>query len=59
MEIPKLLKIKLKKHGGELHGALSAPLVALLVETVISSAVKGLSGRGGRRAGRGYINTHF
>ena len=35
------------------------PLVALLVEPVISSAVKGISGRGGRRAGRGYINTHF
>ena len=33
-----------------------APLAALLVQPVISSVVKGISGRGVRRAVRGYID---
>ena len=34
-------------------------LWALLVPLVISSAVKGISGRGVRRAGRGHMNKIF
>ena len=34
-------------------------LAASLVQTVISSVVKGISGRGVRRVGRGYINNYF
>ena len=39
--------------------ALLAPLAASLVQPVISSVVKGISGRGVRRAGRGFINKKF
>ena len=38
---------------------LLAPLVASVVQPVISSVVKGISGKGVRRAGRGYIDTIF
>ena len=47
-----------KKEGGFL-GALSAPLVASLVQQVTSSVVKSITGIGVRRAGKGYINKHF
>ena len=47
-----------KQEGGFL-GALLAPLVASLVQPVISSVVKGISGRGVRTAGRGYMNKSF
>ena len=33
-----------------------APLVASIVELLISSVVRGISGRGVRRAGRGYMD---
>ena len=36
-----------------------APLVSSLVQTVISSLVKGISGRGVRRAGRRYMDKIF
>ena len=36
-----------------------APLAPTLVQTVISSLVKGISGRGVRRAGRGYMDKIF
>ena len=39
--------------------ALLAPLAASVVQPVISSVVKGISGRGVKRAGRGYINKTF
>ena len=45
---------KTKKDSGFL-GALLAPLAASLVQPVISSVVKGISNRGVRRAGRGYM----
>ena len=44
-----------KKQGGFL-GALLPSLAASLVQPVISSVVKGISGRGVRRAGRRYVN---
>ena len=39
--------------------ALLAALVASVVQPVTSSVVKGISGKGVRRAGRGYIDTIF
>ena len=36
-----------------------APLVTSVVQPVISSVVKGISGRGVKRAGRGYIDNIF
>ena len=36
-----------------------APLVASAVQPVISSVVKGISGRGVRRVGRGYTDNIF
>ena len=44
-----------KQEGGYLP-ALLAPLAASLVQPVISSVVKGISGRRGRRAQRGYMD---
>ena len=38
---------------------LLTPSAASLVEPVISSVVKGISGRGVRRAGRGYVDKKF
>ena len=47
---------EIKKQEGEFLGALLAPSAASIVQPVISSVVKGISGRGIRRAGRGYMN---
>ena len=47
-----------KKEGGPL-GVLLAPLAAWLVKPVISSVVKGISGRGFRRARRCYMVKDF
>ena len=43
--------MKKKQEGGFL-GALLAPLAASIMQPVISSVVKGIIGRGVRRAGR-------
>ena len=40
------------------YGALLSPLAAI-VQPMISSVVKGMSGRGVRRTGRGYMNEIF
>ena len=40
-------------------GAFLAPLAASLVDPVISSASKGISGRRVRRSGKRYINKNF
>ena len=40
-------------------GASLAPLAASSVQPVISSVVKGISGRGVRIVGRGYIDENF
>ena len=50
---------EMKKQEGEFRHALLAPLVASSVQPAISSAVKGLSGRGIRRTGREYIDKNF
>ena len=39
--------------------ALLAPLAASLVQPLIFSVVKGISGRGVRRAGRRYLDKNF
>ena len=49
---------KKKKKEGFLE-ALLALLATSMVQPIISSVVKGVSGRGFRRAGRGYMNTIF
>ena len=59
MELLKQYKMKLKKQQGLFLGALLVPLAASLVQPVISSVLKGRSGRGVRRAGRGYMDKDF
>ena len=45
--------------NGEFLGALLAPLAASLVQAIISSVVKGISGRTLRRAWRRYMDKNF
>ena len=54
--VTETLKHEIKKQEGRFIGDLLAPLVASLFQPVISSVVKGISGRGVGRAGRGYMN---
>ena len=49
-------EIKKKKQEDGFLRALLRPLAASLVQPIVSSVVKGISGRGVRRAGRGCIN---
>ena len=58
LEDLELVKDEIKKDGGFLS-ALLAPLVISIVQSVISSVVKGKSGWVVRRAGRGYMNKNF
>ena len=51
--------IDILKQAGGFIGALLAPLAASIVQPVISSVVKDISGRGVRRAGRGYMHKNF
>ena len=53
------VKHEIKNQEGGFLGALSAPLVASLVEPMVSSVVRGISGRGVRRPGRGYMDKNF
>ena len=53
------VKHEIKKQEGGFPVALLAPLAASLVQPVISSETKGISGSGGRRAGRGYMDENF
>ena len=57
--VTETVKHEIKKQKGGFLGALLAPLAASLVQPVISSVVKVISGRGVRRAGRGYIDENF
>ena len=50
--VTETVKREIKKQEGRFLGALLAPLAASLMQPSISSVVKGISGRGGRRAGR-------
>ena len=52
-EVTETVKYEIKKR--KFLGALLAPFAALLVQPVIPSVVKGISGRGVRKEGRGYI----
>ena len=56
--VTETIKHEIKKEGWFL-GALLAPLVALLVQPVHSSVIEVISGRGVRRAGRGYVDQTF
>ena len=53
-DITKTVKPKIKRQEGGFLSALS-PLAASLVQPLISSVLKSISGRGVRRAGRGYM----
>ena len=57
--ITETVKHEIKKQEGGFLSALLAPLAASLVQPVISSVVKGTSGRGVRRARRGYMDKKF
>ena len=51
-KVTETVKHAMKKQEGRFLGALLARLAASLVQPVISSVLKGISGRGVRRAGR-------
>ena len=57
--VTETVKHEIKKQEDGFLGALLAPLAASLVQPVISSVVKGISGRGVRRAGKGYMVKNF
>ena len=57
-DIIKIIK-SLEDSGVMILGALLARLATSLVQPVISSIVKGISRRGVRRAGRGYMDKNF
>ena len=57
--VTKTVKHKMKKQEGQYLEALLAPLAASLVHPVISSVVKGISGKGVRKAGSRYMNKKF
>ena len=58
-DITETVKHEIKKQEGRFLGVLLAPLAASLVQPVISSVVKGITGRGVRTAGKGYIDKKF
>ena len=51
--------MKQKRQEGGFRGTLFASLATSLVQPVISLLVKGIIGRGVRRAGRGYMNKNL
>ena len=57
--VTETVKHEIKTQEGRFLDALLAPLAASLVQPVISSVVKGISGRGVGRIGRGYMNKNF
>ena len=57
--ITETVKHEIKNQEGRFLGALLAPLTASLVQPIISSVVKGISRRGVKREGRGYMNKYF
>ena len=57
--VTETVKDEIKKQAGGFLGALLAPLAASLLQLVISSVVKGINGRGVRRAERGYMVKKF
>ena len=57
--VTETVKDETKKQERGFLGVLLAPLALSLVQLAISLVVKGISGRGVRRAGRVYINKNF
>ena len=57
--VTETVKDETKKQEDGFLGALLASFANSLVQPVISSVVKEVSGRGVRRAGKGFINKHF
>ena len=57
--VTETVKDEIKKQEGGFLAVLLAPSAASLVQQVISSVVKGISGRGSRRVGREYMVKHF
>ena len=57
--VTETVKYETKKQKGGFLETLLAPFLTSLVQPAISSVVKGISGRGVRRAGRGYMNKNF
>ena len=57
--VTETVKDEIKKQEGGFLGALLAPLTTSLVQPVISSVGKGISGKGVRKAGKEYINKNF
>ena len=57
--VTETVKQEIKKQKGGFLGALLEPLAPLLVQPVTFSSVKGISRRGVRRAGRGYIDKNL
>ena len=54
--VSETVKHELKKQEGGFLGALLAPSAASLIQPVISSVVKGISGKAVRRAAKGYMD---
>ena len=52
------VKYEIKKQGGGFLDTILAPLVVSLVEPMISSVIKGISGRGFRIAGKGNLHKY-
>ena len=57
--VTETVKHETKKQEGGFIGALLAPSVHSLVQRIIFSVVKGISGRKVRRAGRGFMDINF
>ena len=57
--VTETVKYEIKKLKGVFIRALLAPLASSIVQLIISSVVKGISGTEVRRAERGYINKTF
>ena len=57
--VTETVKNETKKQEGGFLGALLPSLAASLVQPVISSVVKVISGRGVRRTGRLYVDENF
>ena len=57
--VTEAVKHEIKNTRSQILGALLAPLDASLVEPVIYSVIKGASGRGAGKAGKGYMDKSF
>ena len=57
--VTETIKYEIKKEEGRFLGAFLVPLITSLVQPVISSVIKGKSGRGVRRAEKAYMDEKF